>query len=100
MESLEFNCVECGTQITPPLDVDCALSWQYATSLQENGCKTYKRLTLKCPNQQKVLGTMGFCQFIVVQIFLSIFLSIFVNVFVNFVNLSICQFFVNFCEFF
>jgi hypothetical protein len=80
----------------------CYLSWrkQLLISLQENGCKTYKRLTLKCPNQQKVLGTMDFCQFAVVQIFLSIFLSIFVNVFVDFVNLSICQFFVNFCEFF
>ena len=62
-------------------------------TLQENGCKTYKRLTLKCPNQQKVLGTMDFCQFTVVQIFLSIFLSNFVNVFVNFVNFLIfCQF--------
>jgi hypothetical protein len=56
--------------------------------LQENGCKTYKILTLKCPNQQKVLDTMDFYQFTVVQIFLSIFLSIFVNIFVNF-----CEFF-------
>ena len=57
--------------------------------LQENGCKTYKRLTLKCPNQQKVLDTMDFCQFTVVQIFLSIF----VNVLSMFLSiLSICQF--------
>ena len=41
-------------------------------SLQENGCKTYKRLTLQCPNQQKVLGTMEFCQFTVVQFFCQI----------------------------
>ena len=52
---------------------------QQEQPLQENGCKTYKRLTLKCPNQQNVLGTMDFCQFTVFQIFLSIFLSIFVN---------------------
>jgi hypothetical protein len=73
-----------------------AVSIDLGGSLQENGYKTYKRLTMKCPNQQKVLGTMDFCQFIVVQNFLSIFLSNFVNVFVNFVNLSIYQFFFQF----
>jgi hypothetical protein len=68
--------------------------------LQENECKTYKRLTLKCPNQQKILGTMDFCQITVVQIFCQLFCR-FLSIFLSILSiLSICQFFVNFCEFF